>query len=103
MSVTDTGIPDVPHSPYADTVMERPIAVCAAAADPGRAAAMRAYMKDVAPFLGLTTPVRRVLTRPAGTACPVPAGRTAPRSRCAAGDCPSAGTTASPSISCAVM
>ena len=32
-------------------------------ADPGRAAPMRAYMKDVAPFLGISTPVRRSTLR----------------------------------------
>ncbi|MYR45623.1 DNA alkylation repair protein [Streptomyces sp. SID5910] len=63
MSVTATGIPDVPHSPLADTVLERLTAVYAGAADPERAVAMRAYMKDVAPFLGLTTPDRRALSR----------------------------------------
>src|SRR5690606_11013135 len=31
--------------------------------DPGRAVGMRAYMKAVAPFLGLATPVRRALSR----------------------------------------
>ncbi|MGV9291975.1 DNA alkylation repair protein [Streptomyces sp. NPDC003719] len=63
MSVTDAGVPDVPHSPPADTVMERLTAVYPAAADPVRAVAMRAYMRDVAPFLGLTSPVRRALSR----------------------------------------
>ncbi|WND38808.1 DNA alkylation repair protein [Streptomyces sp. BB1-1-1] len=63
MSVTAKGIPDVPRSPLADTVVERLTAVYAAAADPERAVALRAYMKDVAPFLGLTSPVRRSLSR----------------------------------------
>ncbi|MEU6251959.1 DNA alkylation repair protein [Streptomyces sp. NPDC047043] len=63
MGVTDAGIVDVPFSTLADTVLERLTATYAAAADPGRAAPMRAYMKDVAPFLGLTTPVRRALSR----------------------------------------
>ena len=34
-------------------------------ADPERAAPMRAYMKDVAPFLGISTPVRRSTLRTA--------------------------------------
>ncbi len=63
MSVTARGIPDVPHSPLADTVLERLTVVYAAAADPERAVDMRAYMRDVAPFLGLTSPVRRALSR----------------------------------------
>ncbi|WP_018532504.1 MULTISPECIES: DNA alkylation repair protein [unclassified Streptomyces] len=52
-----------PPSAYADTVLGRLPAVYGAAADPERAAQMRAYMKDVAPFLGLTSPVRRGLSR----------------------------------------
>lgn len=57
MSVT------VPPSPLADTVVERLAERYAEAADPARAADMRAYMKDVAPFFGLTSPVRRELHR----------------------------------------
>ncbi|MFE7859206.1 DNA alkylation repair protein [Streptomyces sp. NPDC057403] len=63
MGATDEVTMDVPFSTLADTVLERLTAVYAAAADPERAAPMRAYMKDVAPFLGLTTPVRRALSR----------------------------------------
>lgn len=63
MSVTGAGTVRVPGSVLADTVLERLTAVYAAAADPERAVPMRAYMKDVAPFLGLTTPVRRTLSR----------------------------------------
>ncbi|MDV9176522.1 DNA alkylation repair protein [Streptomyces sp. W16] len=63
MSVTGAGTLKVPGSVLADTVLERLIATYAAAADPERAVPMRAYMKDVAPFLGLTTPVRRALSR----------------------------------------
>ncbi|MER7054129.1 MULTISPECIES: DNA alkylation repair protein [unclassified Streptomyces] len=63
MTVTAEGIPDAPRSPLADTVLERLPVVYAAAADPERAVAARAYMKDVAPFLGLTSPVRRALSR----------------------------------------
>lgn len=63
MGATDEVTMDVPFSTLADTVLERLTAVYAAAADPERAAPMRAYMKDVAPFLGLSTPVRRALSR----------------------------------------
>lgn len=63
MSVTGVGSPSLPRSTLADTVLERLTAAYGAAADPARAVPMRAYMKDVAPFLGLTTPVRRALSR----------------------------------------
>ncbi|PWI19928.1 DNA alkylation repair protein [Streptomyces sp. Act143] len=63
MSVTGVGSPSLPRSTLADSVLERLTATYGAAADPERAAPMRAYMKDVAPFLGLTTPVRRALSR----------------------------------------
>ncbi|MFF0587752.1 DNA alkylation repair protein [Streptomyces sp. NPDC003781] len=63
MSVTARWIPDAPHSSLADTVLERLTGEYPAAADAERAAGMRAYMKDVAPFLGLTSPVRRSLNR----------------------------------------
>ncbi|MEU6377357.1 DNA alkylation repair protein [Streptomyces sp. NPDC046909] len=63
MSVTGVGSLSVPRSTLADTVLERLTATYGAAADPARAVPMRAYMKDVAPFLGLTTPVRRALSR----------------------------------------
>ncbi|MGW2704812.1 DNA alkylation repair protein [Streptomyces sp. NPDC001340] len=63
MTVTGAAPPDVPPSALADTVLERLTATYAAAADPARAAAMRAYMKDVAPFLGIPTPDRRTLSR----------------------------------------
>ncbi|MEU9390849.1 DNA alkylation repair protein [Streptomyces sp. NPDC048324] len=61
MGAMDEVSMDVPFSTLADTVLERVTAGYAAAADPERAAPMRAYMKDVAPFLGLSTPVRRAL------------------------------------------
>ncbi|MGW1214231.1 DNA alkylation repair protein [Streptomyces sp. NPDC002499] len=73
MNVTDTSTSDVPFSTLADTVLERLTAAYAGAADPERAAAMRAYMKDVAPFLGLTTPVRRALSRTVEDGLPRPA------------------------------
>ncbi|WP_432053581.1 DNA alkylation repair protein [Streptomyces sp. bgisy022] len=53
----------VPAGSLADTVLDRLTAVYPTAADPQRAVGMRAYMKDVSPFLGLTTPVRRALSR----------------------------------------
>ncbi|WP_262061778.1 DNA alkylation repair protein [Streptomyces sp. STR69] len=63
MSVTGAGTPKVPGSVLADTVLERLTVTYAAAGDSERAVPMRAYMKDIAPFLGLTTPVRRALSR----------------------------------------
>ncbi|KES05929.1 DNA alkylation repair protein [Streptomyces toyocaensis] len=66
------GTPRAPDSPSADTVIERLTAAYGAAADPERAAAMRAYMKDVAPFLGLATPVRRALSRTVVAGVPRP-------------------------------
>jgi 3-methyladenine DNA glycosylase AlkD len=63
MSVTGAGTLGVPRSTLADTVLERLTAVYPAAADPERAAATRAYVRNVAPFLGITTPERRALSR----------------------------------------
>lgn len=63
MGVTGGGTTNVPRSDVADTVLKRLTVTYAAAADPERAVAMRAYMKDVAPFLGLGTPERRALSR----------------------------------------
>ncbi|MFJ8111487.1 DNA alkylation repair protein [Streptomyces sp. NPDC096132] len=84
MTVTGAGALDVPHSVLADTVLERLTAAYAGAADPDRAAAMRAYMKDVAPFLGIPTPERRALSRTvlAGTRRPDEADCTAVALRC---------------------
>ncbi|MFJ6655582.1 DNA alkylation repair protein [Streptomyces sp. NPDC091377] len=64
--------------------MERLTAAYSAAADPERAVAQRAYMKDVAPFLGMTTPVRRALSRTvlAGTPRPDETDCTALALRC---------------------
>ncbi|MFZ4155075.1 DNA alkylation repair protein [Streptomyces pseudogriseolus] len=64
--------PRIPDSPLADTVLERLVSAYAPAADPGQAAVMRAYMKDVAPFLGLKTPVRRALSRTVEAGLPRP-------------------------------
>ncbi|MEV6017224.1 MULTISPECIES: DNA alkylation repair protein [unclassified Streptomyces] len=67
MGVTGSGTSgarfEVPDSVLADTLLDRLTTVYPAAADSERAASMRAYMKDVAPFLGLTTPERRALSR----------------------------------------
>ncbi|MGW5477791.1 DNA alkylation repair protein [Streptomyces sp. NPDC004008] len=88
MEVTGSGTTDAsltpPPSGLADVVMERLTTTYAAAADPERAASMRAYMKDVAPFLGLTTPVRRALSRTvlAGTIRPDETDCTALALRC---------------------
>ncbi|MEU5534033.1 DNA alkylation repair protein [Streptomyces sp. NPDC020362] len=84
MTVTGAAAPDVPRSALADAVLERLTSVYAAAADPERAVSMRAYMKDVAPFLGIPTPDRRVLSRTvlAGTARPDEADCTAIALRC---------------------
>jgi 3-methyladenine DNA glycosylase AlkD len=84
MTATGTAVPHVPRSALADTVLHRVTAAFTAAADPGRAAAMRTYMKDVAPFLGIPTPARRALTRAvlAGTPRPDEADCTAVALRC---------------------
>ncbi|MGW1607824.1 DNA alkylation repair protein [Streptomyces sp. NPDC002285] len=84
MSVTGGGTTEVPRSGLADTVLERLTAAYAAAADPERAAAARAYMKDVAPFLGIPTPDRRALSRAVlkGTPRPDEADCTAIALRC---------------------
>jgi len=84
MSVTGVGSPSLPRSPLADTVLGRLTATYGAAADPARAEPMRAYMKDVAPFLGLTTPVRRAMSRTVveGTPRPDEADCTAVALRC---------------------
>ncbi|KUL20955.1 DNA alkylation repair protein [Streptomyces regalis] len=63
MRVTGAGTLEVPRSVLADTVLARLTAAYAAAADPKRAATAQAYLKDVAPFLGIPTPERRALSR----------------------------------------
>ncbi|MET9972787.1 DNA alkylation repair protein, partial [Streptomyces sp. NPDC006356] len=84
MSVTGAGTTEVPRSALADTVLERLTATYTAAADPGRAAAAQAYMKDIAPFLGIPTPERRALSRTVlqGTPRPDEADCTAVALRC---------------------
>ncbi|MFD4630583.1 DNA alkylation repair protein [Streptomyces sp. NPDC058284] len=64
-----------PHSEVADVVVRRLVTTYAQAADPVRAARMRAYMKDVAPFLGLPSPVRRELSRTVLAGVPRPGQR----------------------------
>ncbi|GGT42203.1 DNA alkylation repair protein [Streptomyces purpureus] len=61
-----------PLSALADTVLPRLTAVYGAAADHARAQEAAAYMKGVAPFLGIPTPERRALSRTVleGTARP---------------------------------
>jgi 3-methyladenine DNA glycosylase AlkD len=84
MTVTGAGPPEAPRSALADLVLERLTAEYGAAADPGRAAAMGAYMKHIAPFLGIPTQARRALSRTvlAGTARPDETDCTAIALRC---------------------
>ncbi|MGW2563691.1 DNA alkylation repair protein [Streptomyces sp. NPDC001514] len=76
--------PATPRSALADTLLERLTTTYAAAADPDRAAEAAAYMKDVAPFLGIRTPDRRALSRTVleGTPSPAEADCTAVALRC---------------------
>ncbi|MER5461833.1 DNA alkylation repair protein [Streptomyces sp. NPDC002668] len=76
--------PAVPRSDLADTVMERLTAVYPAGADPTRAAEAAAYMKDIAPHLGIYTSARRALSRTVlqGTPRPDEADCTAIALRC---------------------
>ncbi|MFF3324826.1 DNA alkylation repair protein [Streptomyces sp. NPDC002889] len=73
-----------PRSHLADTVMERLTAVYPTGADAARAVRAAAYMKDVAPFLGIPTPERRALSRTvlAGTGRPGEADCAAIALRC---------------------
>ncbi|WGP08837.1 MULTISPECIES: DNA alkylation repair protein [Streptomyces] len=76
--------PVPPVSALADTVLERLVAAYAPAADPVRAEAAAAYMKHVAPFLGIPAPERRALSRTvlAGTGRPDERDCTAIALRC---------------------
>lgn len=69
---TPEAAPALPGSALADTVLERLTALYPTAADPARARSAAAYMKHVAPFLGIPTPRRRALSRTVleGTARP---------------------------------
>ncbi|MER8237241.1 DNA alkylation repair protein [Streptomyces sp. NPDC094049] len=62
----------MPDSALADVLLARLTDVLPAAGNPFRAQEMTAYMKGVAPFLGLRTPERRALSRTVldGTARP---------------------------------
>ncbi|MEU7021903.1 DNA alkylation repair protein [Streptomyces sp. NPDC046203] len=89
-AVPDSTSPDAPNTPespgsaLADTVLARLTEVYPAAGDPVRAGEMAAYMKDVAPFLGLRSPERRALSRTvlAGLPAPAEADCTAVALRC---------------------
>ncbi|WP_406306205.1 DNA alkylation repair protein [Streptomyces sp. NBC_00885] len=76
--------PAVPHSELADTVLARLTAVYPTGADAVRAESAAAYMKGIAPFLGLYTGTRRELSRSVldGTAVPDEADCTAIALRC---------------------
>lgn len=76
--------PAVPRSDLADTVMERLTAVYPTGADPTRAAEAAAYMKDIAPHLGIYTSACRALSRTVlqGTPRPDEADCTAIALRC---------------------
>lgn len=63
MSPAAEAAPGVPPSELADTVLARLTLLYPTAADRGRAASAAAYMKHVAPFLGIPTPQRRALSR----------------------------------------
>ncbi|GAA1371638.1 DNA alkylation repair protein [Streptomyces beijiangensis] len=77
-------ITPVSPSALADTVLARLTTEYPAAANPYRAAEMVAYMKGVAPFLGIRSPERRALSRTVleGTPRPGEADCTAIALRC---------------------
>ena len=56
-------MPAGPSTPLADTVLARLTRAYSAAADPERAAAMAAYMRNQFPFLGIQSPAQRTLSR----------------------------------------
>jgi 3-methyladenine DNA glycosylase AlkD len=55
-----------------DALLDRLVAVCTAAADPARAQAQRAYMREQFPFLGLAAPTLRAVTRTVVAGLPRP-------------------------------
>ncbi|WP_329114042.1 DNA alkylation repair protein [Streptomyces sp. NBC_01465] len=61
-----------PSSALADTVLERLTTVYPTAAHPYRAAEMTAYMKGIAPYLGIRSPERRALSRTVLSGTPRP-------------------------------
>lgn len=73
-----------PESALADIVLSRLTTLYPQVADPVRAAGAAAYMKDVAPFLGIPTPQRRLISREvlAGTGRPDEGDCTAIALRC---------------------
>lgn len=73
MESNDRRRPRVAHSSLAELLTERLTESFGAAADPGRAGPMAAYMKHVAPFLGIPTPLRRELSRAVTRNTPKPA------------------------------
>ncbi|MET7621383.1 DNA alkylation repair protein [Streptomyces sp. NPDC005408] len=76
--------PAVPRSELADAVLQRLTAVYPTGADATRAEGAGAYMKGIAPFLGLYTAARRELSRTVleGTTAPDEADCTAIALRC---------------------
>ncbi|MFD3756964.1 DNA alkylation repair protein [Streptomyces sp. NPDC058622] len=72
MQRNDPRPPGIPRSALADTLLDRLTGAYADAADPVRAAAMAAYMKDVSPFLGIPTPLRRELSKAVTKDTPAP-------------------------------
>ncbi|MFI5725178.1 DNA alkylation repair protein [Streptomyces cyaneofuscatus] len=76
--------PAVPDSPLADAVLARLTELYAPAADPVQAEGAAAYMKHIAPFLGIPTPRRRALSKAvlAGTGRPDERDCTAIALRC---------------------
>ncbi|WLQ44459.1 DNA alkylation repair protein [Streptomyces laculatispora] len=81
---TPEAAPGLPGSALADIVLERLAALYPTSADPARARSAAAYMKHVAPFLGIPTPRRRALSRTVleGTARPGEADCAAIALRC---------------------
>jgi 3-methyladenine DNA glycosylase AlkD len=67
------GVPSDELSPLARTVLSRLTTLYPAAADDQRAPAMRAYMRDQFPFLGIPGPQQRILAREVVAGLPRPA------------------------------
>ncbi|MEU8759375.1 DNA alkylation repair protein [Streptomyces sp. NPDC048659] len=82
--MTPDAAPAVPGSALADTLLGRLTELYPTGGDPFWAQEMIAYMKGVAPFLGLRTPERRALSRTvlAGTPAPGEADCAAVALRC---------------------
>ncbi|MFD9413882.1 DNA alkylation repair protein [Streptomyces goshikiensis] len=73
MRPNDQRPPSVPRSALAELLTRRLTETYGAAADPEQAGHMAAYMKGVAPFLGIRTPLRRELSRAVTKDTPAPA------------------------------